>query len=627
MAGGYTGKMLFVDLSSRKVEEQSLDDNFCRKFIGGYGIGASILYRNQKGGVDPLGPDNILGFVTGPLTGTNRCWGSRYTVVAKSPLTGVWGDANSGGEFGPLLKFAGCDAVFFKGISEKPVYLLCNNGTFEIKDAAHLWGKDTHETAEILKAQLGKKFGIATIGPAGEKRSLIAAVMSERFRAAARGGLGAVMGSKNLKAVVAIGNGTVPVADKDALGSVTKEYLSYIKTNPIGINWKKYGTCVITTPLLLVGDVPVKNWAGAGPLDYPNSDRISGDSVIAHEYVKHGCWRCPNPCGGLMKPGSQFKYPKGVYKPEYESVAALGPLCMNENLESMILANDICNQYGVDTMSAGAIIAFAMECYENGVITKEDTDGIDLKWGNPEALIDVLYKIVKREGIGEVLADGVKVAAQKIGEKAEKYALHVHGQEPAFHDPRFSVSFASAYAFDAHPGRHTQGGLGAPLENMQGLKLPEVALTRDFAPGRGVYEALMRNMQHTMNSTGMCLFGYWIMPREAIVDLMSCVTGWKLSMEELVTTGERISAMRQVFTLREGVKPAVDFKLPGRIIGDPPLSQGPTAGRTVNVKELSDDYYKSMGWDPEIGVPTVSRLQELGLDDVASTVAAEVKRI
>lgn len=620
MPGGYMGKMLFVDLSRGEIKEETLDEELCRNFIGGYGIGARILYSRQNGGVDPLGPENILGLVTGPLTGSTRCWGNRYTAVAKSPLTGAWGDANSGGEFGPLLKFAGYDAVFFTGVSDRPIYLLLRDERAELKDATSLWGKDTYETAELLKSELGKNLGVATIGPAGEKKSLLASIMTDKFRAAARAGLGAVMGSKNLKAVVAMGNKQVPIANLEALNEATKKFLAYIKSSPIGNAMSSFGTCGSTADSVLTGNCPTKNWGGAGTLDFPNASAISDKSVIDLQYKRHGCWHCPNPCGGLLEAGKQYKYPKGTYKPQYETLAGFGSMCLNDNLESIIMANDICNRYGIDTISTGTTIAFAIECYENSIITKGDTGGIELTWGNHSAIVAMLDKLLKREGFGDVLADGVRVAAQKIGRGAEKYAIHVHGQEPAFHDPRFGPSFATAYVTAAEPGRHTQCGLAAPEEGapITGLELPPYVLVRTVYTGKGAVDAQLTNLTHINNCDGLCAFGYWIMPREATSTLLSCVTGWDVTKEELVTTGERVSAIRQAFTLREGLKPPKDFKLQGRPKGEPPLKKGPVANVTVDVKALSDDYYKALGWDPETGTPSKKRLLELGLDDVAA---------
>jgi len=619
MLGGYMGKIIFVDLTRGEINEETLDEKVCRDFLGGYGLGGRILYSRQKGGVNPLGTDNILGLLTGPFTGSTSCWGTRVTAVAKSPLTGAWGDANSGG-FGPFLRFAGYDAVFFIGSSVKPVYLLLQDGRAELKDATSLWGKDTYETVDLLKSKLGNNIGVAAIGPAGEKKSLLASIMADKSRAMARAGLGAVMGSKNLKAVVALGNKKVPVANPEALKEATKRFLAYIKTTVTGKAFHDFGTCGHTAQDVMTGNCPTKNWGGAGLLDFPNAAAISDKSVIDLQYQRHGCPHCPNPCSGLLEAGKNYKYPKGASKPEYETLGSLGALCLNDNLESIVMGNEICNRYGIDTISAGNAIAFAIECYENGLINKGDTDGIDLTWGNHTALIAMLNKLVRREGLGDVLADGVRVAAQKIGHGADQFAIHVHGQEPAMHDPRFGPSFATAYAVAAEPGRHTQCGL-APLEEgaaITGLEIPGDLLLRNVYTGKGAVDSWLMNQTHVGNSIGICLFGNWIMPREALPTLLSCITGWDVTPEELTTTGERIAAIRQAFTLREGIKPAKDFKLEGRLKGDPPLEKGPVANVTVDVKALCDDYYKALGWDSETGTPSKKRLLELGLNDVAA---------
>jgi aldehyde:ferredoxin oxidoreductase len=620
MLGGYIGKILFVDLDSGTVEEEALDDSLCRDFIGGYGIGARIIFSRQKGNANALGPDNILGIATGPLTGSTRCWGTRYTVMAKSPLTGAWGDANSGGEFGPFLKFSGYDAVFFRGISNRPVYLLCKDGKAELRDAAFIWGKDSYETVELLKSELGADFRIASIGPAGEKQALIASVITDNFRVAARAGLGAVMGSKKLKAVVAMGKNRVPIADKERLNEVTKKFVNYKKDNPAWVTLRKYGTCGATYTHILTGDCPIKNWSSAGAQAFPNVEAISEKRITDLLDKRHGCWHCPSPCGGLLEEGKQYKYAKGAYKPEYESIASFGPMCLNHNLESIIMASDICNRYGVDTISAGATIAFAIECYENGIIAKGDTDGIELTWGNDAAIVAMLNRMVKREGFGDILADGSRMAAQKIGRGADKYAVHVHGQEPANHSPLFSRHFATGYVVDAEPGRHTQAGLASATQGgaAEGLYLP--SLHDPASTDWGKMEALIRNLQHIAHCSGVCLFGYWFMPREALPTLLSCITGWEVTLDELATIGERISTIRQAFTVREGLRPPKDFMLQGRPVGQPALKEGPMANITVDVKSLRDNYFKAMDWNPVTGIPSKEKFLKLGLEDVAAQI-------
>jgi len=453
------GKILFVDLSKGELKDEALDDKLCRDFIGGYGIGARIIYSRQKAGVDPLGPENIFGILTGPLTGTPALSGTRYTVVGKSPLTGTWGDANSGGYFGPHLKFAGYDGVLATGISEKPVYIFIKDGKAELRDATHLWGKDTFETEDILKSELGKKVEVVCIGPSGENLSLIAAVMNNKGRAAGRSGIGAIMGSKKLKAIAVTGNMKIPLADEKRAKELRRKYLGEL-AGPLVNIFRNFGTPALTAECAHIGDSPVKNWGGVGVVDFPDAELIGLDPVMERQSKAFACFRCPFGCGGHMKGGTEYEYEAGAHKPEYETLCMFGTNCLNTNLESIIKANDICNRYGLDTISTGATISFAIECYENGLITKKDTDGIEMTWGNHKAIVAMTEKLAKREGFGIVLADGAKVAADKIGKGSEKYAIHIQGQEVPAHDPKLGYHFATTYRLDPTPARHTQGGEG-----------------------------------------------------------------------------------------------------------------------------------------------------------------------
>ena len=616
MTRGYIGKILWVNLSNGELKDEVLDEKLCREFVGGYGIGARLIYSRQKPGVDPLGPENILGFMTGPLTGTDAPFGSRYEVVGKSPLTGGWGDANSGGDWGPWLKFAGYDGIFVTGISSKPVYILIKDGRAELRDALHLWGKDVHQTEALLMAELGGKGSVVSIGPSGEKLSLISCPVNNEGRTPARSGLGAVMGAKKLKAIAVTGTAEVPVVYKEKSKSLRKEYVAKL-TSTLADTFRDYGTAGITADSAHSGDSPVKNWGGVGTRDFPDASLISDDAVIDRQEKKYGCYRCPIGCGGHMKAGTgEYQYKEGTHKPEYETLCAFGTLCLNDNLESITKANDICNRYGLDTISAGATIAFAIECYENGILTKEDTDGIELTWGNHKAIVAMLKKLAEREGFGDVLADGVKIAAEKIGKGADEYAIHVGGQELPMHDPRFSPSHGMNYQADPTPARHTQSGLANIEEDTEfpGLELPP--LDKYTYVGKGKYETIMKNQIHMVNCTGMCLFGWLCLPWSELCDALSVVTGWSLSQEELYKTGERIAALRQAFNVREGLSPK-DFKLPERAKGKPPLKEGPVANVTVPVDDLVKDYYQAMDWDPETGKPSKKKLEELGLGDVA----------
>jgi aldehyde:ferredoxin oxidoreductase len=589
MSGGYMGKVLFVNLSDGKIETEALDEKLCRDFIGGYGLGARILYSRQIAKVDALGPYNTLGFITGPLTGTPAPTGTRYVVVAKSPLTGTWGDANSGGEFGPYLKFAGYDAVFFSGISDKPVYLLVDNGKAELKDAAQLWGKDTYETEDILEAEYGRDSRVSCIGPSGEKLSLISCIINKRGCAAGRSGLGAVMGSKKLKAVVARGNQPVALADTKAVDSLRENYMA--KLGPIRGAFHKYGTASHAAISAQNGDSPVKNWGGIGVVDFPDVSGLEPEAVVANLDKHIGCWHCPIACEAYLKEGNgEYSYAAGSRRPEYETLASFGAMCLNNNTESIAKANDICNRYGLDTISTGCTIAFAIECYENGIITKKDTGGIELTWGNHQAIVNMTENMARREGFGNVLADGVKLAADRIGRGADKYAVHIGGQELGMHDPKLmppmvgDVESASArYQMAATPGRHTQG----------------------FGPSSF--------MAHALSSAGLCYFGgMW----GQLKDFLNAVTGFDYSRDELRKAGDRIATLRHAFNLREGINP-LQWTVHPRIIGQPPQESGPLAGVTADLTGQIERNLAALDWDRSTTVPSQKKLKYLGLDDVA----------
>jgi aldehyde:ferredoxin oxidoreductase len=611
MAGGYTGRILFVDLAQGKISQELAVGDLYQDFFGGYGIGARVLFSRQKAKVDPLGPNALLGFVAGLLTGTPALFGSRYVVVAKSPLTGTWGDANSGGDFGPYLKFSGYDAVFFSGISPSPVYLSIDNGKAELRPADKLWGKDTWETESMLQDELGKEARIACIGPSGESLSLISCIINNRGRAAGRSGLGAVMGSKKLKAVAVKGNIPVPIAHELELKAARTKHLGQLGGAIQA--YRQFGTCAGLNILVQTGDTPVKNWKGTA-LDFTTGAVISDQRVIDLQERRYGCWRCPIACGGHMKPSTgQYNYPANTHKPEYETLATFGSMCLNDNLESIIKVNDICNRYGLDTISAGVIVAFAIDCYENGLIGNKDTDGIELKWGNHQAIVDITEKMAKREGFGQVLADGVKRAAEQIGKGAEELAIHIHGQEVPMHDPKRFMHYATSY-MDAAPARHTQGNYST--KPASGPEFPPY--DRKSTAGRGEANKMGSDLIHAISCAGMCMFGYSFMPAEALTDFVNLITGWNYSIDDLLKVGDRVASIRQAFNAREGIS-MVDFKIPGRVAGNPPPEAGPTAGRTVDFNTLLKDYFAARGWDIETGIPTKNKLIELGLEDVAKT--------
>ncbi|MGB2877795.1 MAG: aldehyde ferredoxin oxidoreductase family protein [Dehalococcoidales bacterium] len=607
MSRGYMGKLLFVDLSSGVCKEEELGEELCRDFMGGYGIGVKILYERMKPRVDPLGPDNLLGFLTGPLTGTPTMCSGRFVVVCKSPLTGTWGDANCGGDFGPNLKFAGFDGVFFSGASQKPVYLCIENGKPELKDAGNLWGKDCLETEDILKKAHGKESSIACIGPSGEQLSLLAAIINEKGRAAGRSGVGAVMGSKKLKAIAVKGNQKVPMADEDKAIQLRRTWMKQVKG--LGEVLSKYGTAGLTEASAMCGDSPVKNWAGAGEIDFPNAKRISDDAVIAEQERKYGCWQCPLRCGGHMK--TKAGRAEVSHKPEYETLCMAGTLCLNDDLESIIRFNDICNIYGIDTISAGVAVGFAIECYENGILTKADT-GMELRWGDGNAIVALTEKIARREGIGALLADGVKHAAEKIGKGSEQYAVHVQGQELPAHDPRFIPALSLTYRMDGTPGRHTQGGRSW-LMGVDFLTDPRED-KYDFT-NTGELQKKATNMLHIVNSAGICLFAYATYPTQFLPDFLTAVTGQEYTLDSCLDIGERIGTLRHLFNLREGLNPLKYFMNP-RAVGKPPLKEGPLANVTIDDDTMIKDYLKSMDWDLTTTEPSAKKLQELGLSQL-----------
>jgi len=604
MVKGYMGKLLFVDLAKGACQEQALSDELCRDFMGGYGIGARILYERMKPKVDPLGPDNMLGFLTGPLTGTPTMCSGRFVVVGKSPLTGTWGDANCGGDFGPGLKFTGFDGVFFSGTAAKPVYLSILNGKAELKDATELWGKDCLETEDRLKDIYGKDASVACIGPSGESLTLTAAVITDWGRAAGRSGLGAVMGSKKLKALVVRGKMKVPMAHEAKAKELRRKWTRQLKN--MGPTFRDYGTAGITEGSAMSGDSPVKNWAGSGPDDFPTANRISDDAVIAEQERKYGCWQCPIRCGGHMK--ARAGRARVCHKPEYETLCMTGALCLNDDLESIIRFNDICNAYGLDTISVGSAIAFAIECYESGILSKADT-GIELKWRDGKAVVALADKIARREGIGAVLADGVMRAAQKIGKGAEQYAMHVQGQEIPAHDPRFVPALAVSYRMDGTPARHTQGGRAWIMGTDW---ITDDREDKYDYTDTGELQKMATNMVHIVNASGICLFAYLSYPTQFIPDFLTAVTGQNYDFDTCLRIGERIANMRHLFNLREGLNP-LQYTFNPRALGKPPLKKGPVANVTLNDDTMVRDYLRAMDWDIATTKPSVKKLQELGL--------------
>ncbi len=648
---GYTGKVLFVDLTGRTITEERIDDAVYEKVLSGVGLAAHILYDRIPAGIDPLGPDNILGLVSGLLTGTGSFFSGRWLAVGKSPLTGTWGDASGGGTFAPAIKRCGYDGIFFSGIASEPVYLYIDQKGAELRDAADLWGKDAVETEETLSKRVDSKTkpSIAVIGPSGEKLSRIAGISNDKGRIAARSGLGAVMGSKKVKAVVLVGAKKVPVINPDRLKTLKLNQDKLVKSAPklplpgwtlrlmgklVGkmkvvapadglitfTFFGKWGTGVTNQLGVEMGDSPVKNWKGSA-LDFnkKKSKSFNPDVIKKIEYRKYHCDACPLGCGGIVKTRDKFGE---THKPEYETVNSFGALLLNKDLDSVIYMNELCNRAGMDTISAGGTIAFALECYEKGILTVKETDGLQLTWGNSKAIVALLEKMIAREGIGDILADGVKVAAEKIGKGSEQYAIHAGGQELPAHDPRMDPGFGLHYSVEPTPGRHTIGALvyydqfriweQIPSYPDPGKKYP--VEEKYQVDGKGSRAAANSVLKMLADSAGLCLFSLFPgISRYPVHEFLNAVTGWEKTVDEYFEIGKRIQTLRQLFNIKQGIDPR-DLKAHPRSFGQPPLEEGLLKDKTFDMEAMMKDYWITMGWSPENGVPEKQTLLQLGLE-------------
>ncbi len=610
----FNGKMLNINLATGEIATERPPESLYRQYLGGYGIGARMLWDRVPKGADALGPDNMLGMFAGLLTGT-PLFGQRWQVVCKSPLTGAWGDANCGGDFGGVLKLAGWDGIMFFGKAPKPVYLLIENDAVELRDASDLWGTGAIENETALKARHGKRASVANIGPAGEGLSRISGICNDHGRLAARSGVGAVMGSKNLKAVVAI-------ADRKIV-SQTPETIKLLRTGldemikPLKDFFHNFGTTGITANAALNGDSPVKNWGGVGVVDFPDSKEIDGGSVINPKMEKsYGCWHCPVACGAesVQSTNEKYPYPHHTHRPEYEAMGAFGTMNLMKSPDALIYANHLCNEYGFDVISAGVTTSFAVECFENGIITKEDTDGLELKWGGDEAIIELLKMMGERHGIGAVLADGVKIAAEKIGNGAEKFAMHIGGQELPMHDPKLQPEYHTTYKLDPTPGRHTQYGDSRRL----GTIPPPPKDRRDYT-GRGEHHKAASEFMHVVNSGGMCQFITSMSNTASVPTWFNAVTGWDMDLDEIMAVGERIANLRMAYEVREGGNPR-RRAVPGRVSGATTegTSAGPLEGVKLDTELLETDYLKACDWDLNTCTPSKAKLESLGLKEVAA---------
>lgn len=644
MPNGCMGKVLWVDLSSNAIREEIIPADIYQNYLSGIGLAVRLLYDRIPAKADPLGPDNILGFVAGLLTGTGSLFAGRWMAVAKSPLTGTWGDANCGGNFAPAIKRCGYDGIFFSGISEKPVYLCIDKGQTRLRDAGYIWGMDTKETERALKKETGAKNArIACIGPAGENLSLISGIANDGGRMAARSGLGAVMGSKNLKAVVLCGLKRVSAHDGRTIKTLSKKcnqsvqfmppfppafvltYLGSIlralpaqpKTEAIFFNTiykimlKKWGTSSLNQILIEIGDSPIKNWIGSNEDFGPEkSERLNPDVFSDCVMVKYHCYACPLGCGGICKKPGKFDE---THKPEYETVLALGGLCLNDDPNSIFTMNEKLNRAGMDTISVGGTVAFAIECYEKGILTKADVNGLELTWGNSQAIMALVDLMIRREGIGDILADGVMAAAQRIEKGSAQYAIHAGGQELAMHDSRYDPGFAVHNCVEAAPGKHTIGSqlyyeLFQLWEKVKGLPEPDIIYLKKskYRPDteKAIASAACSKFMNVMNGAGMCLYGAMLGAESfPLFEWLNAATGWGKTPEEYMRMGERIQTLKQMFNIKQGIEPS-RIKMSDRTLGRPPLPVGANQGRTIPIEKLVRDYWNIFGWDPRSGKPT-----------------------
>ena len=611
---GYHKKLLRVDLSSRKVEVEDLDEALIQKYVGGLGIEAKILYEETGPETDPLSPKNILMAVTGPYTGTGVPTSGRHHLVARSPLTGFFGESNVGGSWAVHFKRAGFDGIVIKGESSAPIYLWIHDGRVELRDARPIWGKTSYESAEWLKQETAKEATAAVIGPAGERMAKIASIphIGHIVRAAARTGLGAVMGSKNLKAMVAFGEGPIPIAKPDELKARIKEITPHIQgtTEAFG----KLGTSGGIDNYEKIGNFPVKNWRQGR---WAGAKKISG--VTMHDTILSGrraCMHCPIACGRHIKVTEGPYAPMDCEGPEYETIGTLGGLCLVDDLTAIAKANQLCNQYGLDTISAGGVIAFAMEAYEKGIITRSDTDGVDLVWGNAEALVEMVHKMGKGEGIGRLMTEGSKKMAESFGKNAIEFAIHVKGLEPSAHDPRRFFSQALSYGTAARGACHN-ASWSHPYE--LALYMSEIGYLEPQDPyeveGKAEFTAKMQDLMCAMDALIICRFSQ---VGKAVtvtnhVDWLNLVTGWNMEIREYMKMGERLFNLKRMYNCRLGASRKDDF-LPYRFMtlkrtGEGLSNQLPPMGR------LLSDYYVYRGWS-EDGIPTAAKLEELGLDEL-----------
>jgi len=617
---GCNGKILRVNLTNATTSVDEPDESFYRYYFGGRALISYFLLKEVPRGADPLGPENKLIFATGPVTGAPVAGSGRNSVGAKSPLTGLYGDGEAGGYWGTELKRAGYDAIIIEGKAEKPVYLWINDGQVEIKDATHLWGKPTADCDKLLKKELGdRNVRVAQIGPAGENLVRYACVINDIRHVCGRCGMGAVMGSKKLRAIAVRGHQPVELADAEVINSIARWYRDNFRNTKSLANYSDHGTAGNFAAFNRIGSLPTRNFQEGG---FEGTDKISGDAIEAGALKKReSCYACPIGCKPVVSVGGRYNVDPIYGGPEFETQAALGSFCGIDNLEALLKGNELCNVYGLDTISTGVTIAFAMECFERGILSKEDTGGLELNFGNAEAMLELIELISRREGLGNVLAEGSARAAQTIGKGAEEFAMHVKRQEIPMHDPRWKPGLGLGYAVsptgaDHNHNIHDNVYQRRVANELNTFGVFEPVPLDDLGPAkvRLVYYGSI--WKHTLDCLVICNFTEF--NTQQVVDLVRATTGWATSVFELMKVGERCIQMTRAFNVREGMSPDED-KLPERFFNTP-YPSGPLQGLKVNKEAMEKAryiYYDMAGWDRASGAPTTGKLQELGIEWVA----------
>lgn len=620
MSQGHWGKLLRVNLDTGAITREALDATFLRKYVGGWGFIGYHLLKELAPGIDPLGPDNRLIYTTGPITGQPLAGGGRHMVGAKSPLTGGFGGSECGGFWGAELKRAGWDTVIIEGVSPRPVYLWIKDDHVELRDAGHLWGRETYDVQQQIREELDdRRVRVAQIGPAGERLVRISNIIHDVARAAGRGGLGAVMGSKRLKAVAVRGSQRPPAADADRIAELGKWFAEHYKETGSGI-FATLGTMRMIRNNHNAGGLPTRNFQDG---IFEGYEAVSAEAQLAKYTVgRDTCYACPIRCKWIVEV-SDPSYPteRKYGGPEYETAGAFGPCCGVDSLPAVNRAGQLCNANGLDSIGTGVTIAFAMECFERGLIGLEETGGLELRFGNADAMLEMVRRIAQREGFGDVLAEGSKRAAERIGKGAIQYAVHQKGQEVAMHDPRvkyghgLGVAVSPTGADHMHSvhdsGYNTRGG----IENLEPLGIHEPLPFDDLSANKARmvrYAMLWRVFD---NLSGFCMFQFWTPQQKA--DIIAAATGWNTSVMELWLAAERAYNMARAFNAREGFGPE-DDRIHPRFTQ--PLPAGAVAGKAPSAAQFDAAlraFYEYMGWDLATSGPTRAKLEDLGVAWVA----------